>query len=173
MSAVFPAPEGAEMTKRMPERWMSRLLNVGKLFADAVEFSLRLDDESGDGGGGGFGADGVEFAAEFLREEFQRAADGALGIELVAELGDVAGGAFEFLGDVAALGEESQFLEDSFVGHIQGEAGLLQPAEQGLAVTGDGAPLRGFHGLDEPGEQGEAGGPRASNLTLFVWALNP
>ena len=39
MSVVFPAPEGAEMTKRMPERWMSRLLNVGELFADAVEFA--------------------------------------------------------------------------------------------------------------------------------------
>ena len=57
MSVVFPAPEGAEMTKRMPVRWMSRLLNVGKLFADAVEFGLRFDDESGDGGGGGYEGD--------------------------------------------------------------------------------------------------------------------
>ena len=99
MSVVLPAPEGAEMTKRMPLRWMSRLLNVGKLFADAVKFGLRLDDEAGDDGGRRFRADGIELSAEFLREEFQRAADGTLGIKLVAELSDVAGSAFEFLSD--------------------------------------------------------------------------
>lgn len=45
-SVVFPAPEGAEITKRMPVRrncW-DGLFKVGYLFADPIEFSLGLHD---------------------------------------------------------------------------------------------------------------------------------
>ena len=67
MRVVLPAPDGAEMTKRIPVRVMARLFNVGKLFADPVQLGLRVDDESGDARVGGLGSDGVEFASELLR----------------------------------------------------------------------------------------------------------
>jgi len=45
---VFPAPEGAEMTNRMPVRrnWKAVLLKVGDLFADSIELRLGLHDPS-------------------------------------------------------------------------------------------------------------------------------
>ena len=67
MRVVLPAPDGAEMTKRIPVRVMESLFNVGKLFADPVQFCLCVDDESSDARVGGLGSDGVEFASELLR----------------------------------------------------------------------------------------------------------
>ena len=55
INVVLPAPDGAEMTNRMPERIEVRLFNVGKLFTNQIEFGLRIDDESADCGVRSFG----------------------------------------------------------------------------------------------------------------------
>jgi hypothetical protein len=65
---------------------MVRLFNVGELFPNAVEFRFRLDNEAGDGGECGLGAERVEFAPELLRQKFQRSANRSLGIKFFAEL---------------------------------------------------------------------------------------
>ena len=109
----MPAPDGAEMTKRIPVRVMVRLFNVGKLFADAVQLSLRVDHESSDESVGGFRSDGVEFASEFLREELKCAAHWCCGCEFFVELSDVAGGAFQLLRDIAALGKKGYFRNEA------------------------------------------------------------
>ena len=46
VSVDLPTPEGAERTKRMPERRGFGLFNVGELFAEPVQLGLRLDDEA-------------------------------------------------------------------------------------------------------------------------------
>jgi hypothetical protein len=45
---VFPAPDGAEMTKRMPVRrnWREGLLKVCDLFAYPIKLRLGLHDPS-------------------------------------------------------------------------------------------------------------------------------
>lgn len=54
INVVLPAPEGAETTKRMPEWLADKLFNIGKLFANAIEFGFCLDDMAADHGAGGF-----------------------------------------------------------------------------------------------------------------------
>ena len=50
------------------------LLDVLHLLADFLEFGFGFDDGLGDGGVVGLGADGIEFAENFLTEEIQGAA---------------------------------------------------------------------------------------------------
>ena len=136
MRVVLPAPEGAEITKRMPLRWMVRLFNVGELFSNAVEFRFRLDDEARDGGVCGLRAERIEFAAEFLREKFQCAADWAFGIEFFAELGDVARGSLQLFRDVATLGENGDLGREAGIIRCEAQSGTPDAPVEGFAIRG-------------------------------------
>src|ERR1700719_5421335 len=71
---VFPAPDGAESTKRIPLR-VNRLLKVLNLLADFFEFGFTSDDALGDAGIICFCTQRVQFAKNFLGDELERATD--------------------------------------------------------------------------------------------------
>ena len=112
-------------------------LYILNLFADLFEFRFRVDDVLGEGCVVGFGADRVEFAVEFLAEEVEGAADGIAAGEVFVEFAEVGAEAGGFLGDVAAVGEEGDFLEDAVVVEAEVESGFAEAAEEGVTVGGD------------------------------------
>src|SRR5580698_6092661 len=71
---LLPAPEGAAMTRATPLRAIA-LLNVLYLLADLFDDALHLQAVAGERRVGGFAAQCVGFAQEFLNEEIQLAAD--------------------------------------------------------------------------------------------------
>jgi len=138
-------------------RGVMELFDILDLFADFFEFGFGIDDGLGDGGVVGFGADGVEFAEQFLAEEVERAARGIGGVEVLAELEKVGGETGDFLGDVAAVGEEGDLTEDAVVGGVEFEVGVAETFEKEVALADEA--VRGGGGDAGGGglEEGEAG----------------
>jgi hypothetical protein len=55
------------------------LFYIGNLFSNLFQFGFRVHNQLRDFGVVGFGAQGIEFAADFLAEKFQRSSDGVFG----------------------------------------------------------------------------------------------
>ena len=110
----------------------------------------------GDFGVVGFGADGVELAIELLAEKVERAADGFGGGEEFSEFLEVGSEAGEFFGNVTAVAEEGDFLEDTLVGGVEVEAGVPKSLGEKFALAdGDGGGDLG-DGFGKRLESGEA-----------------
>src|SRR3972149_11089013 len=95
----------------------ARLLDVLDLLTETFQFTLDSNHRAGDLQGVGLGADGVGLAPHLLEEEFELPSDRAFPRHRLPELAEVAAQPCQFLGDVAALGEQRQ---------LGREAGLVQ-----------------------------------------------
>src|SRR2546430_17736128 len=113
-SVVFPAPDGAESTKRIPLR-VNRLLKVLNLFADFFQLGFANHDPLGDGGVVRFGAESVQFAKDFLGDELERSADRFVPPKMMRELSEMTFHASQFFGNVRAIGEEGNFSHQTLV----------------------------------------------------------
>ena len=118
-----------------PHTLADHLLDVLHLFADFFEFGFGFDDGLGNGGSVGLGADGIEFAENFLTEEIEGAARGIGCVQVFAESGAMGIQAGKFLGDVAAICEQRQLFKDPLIRQVQFEAGLTQTFQQKFALT--------------------------------------
>src|SRR5258708_2529690 len=85
---VFPAPDGAERTKRIPLR-VNRLLKVLDLLADFFQLRLASDDALGNAGIIRLGAEGIQFTKNFLSDELEGATDRLVPTEVMGELREV------------------------------------------------------------------------------------
>lgn len=90
----------------------------------------------GDFGVVGLGADSVELAVEFLAEKVEGASDGFVGVQERCEFLEVGIESGEFFRDIAAVGEEGDFLGDSFVVVIDIESGICEPLVKEFALSG-------------------------------------
>src|SRR5271155_1115740 len=77
---LLPAPEGAAMTRATPLRAIA-LLNVLHLFADLLDDAFHLQAVTGERRIGGFAAQCVGFAQEFLHQEIELTAARAARLE--------------------------------------------------------------------------------------------
>ena len=112
--------------------------DVLRLFAEFLQLGLEDDDLAGDGGVIGLGADGVDLAIHFLSEKIQGAADRLLGLESVIKLLEVTLQAGEFLGNIGAVGEEDDFLEQTFLVEFKlVQAGALEAGDKLIAIDLD------------------------------------
>src|SRR5205807_6065479 len=102
---VFPAPDGAERTKRIPVR-LKRLLKVLDLFADFFELGLTKHDALRNRGIVRFCAKRVQFAKDFLSDEFERATDRLVSPKMVRELREVTFHAGELFRNIGSIGEK-------------------------------------------------------------------
>ena len=124
---VFPAPEGAERTKRTPVR-RKVLFNVRELLAQLVQFGFCFYDEAGDIRIVRLGTGCVPLAAHFLGQKLQRAPDGGVALEILAQLDEVAVQPGQFLGDVAAFREDGNLRGEPRVEYVQGQPCGLEAA---------------------------------------------
>ena len=85
------------------------LLDILNLLAHLLDQHLELDGAAGGVGDDGFGGEGVGFAVEFLHQEVEATADGALLGELTTDFADVGVEAVELFVDVGLLGHQGQF----------------------------------------------------------------
>ncbi len=131
----FPAPEGAEMTKRIPRRFMLSL-GILHLLADTLQFRFGGDDLAGDLRGIGLRADGVALAEHLLGEEVESPALGFLGRQVLAELGEVALQPAQLLGDVRAVGIQSQLPGETLIVGGENRIDCSQPCLEGCSVFG-------------------------------------
>src|SRR5690606_16311422 len=131
---VLPAPDGAERTKRMPVRWKV-LFNVGQLFADSIKIGFGLNHKPGNFRIARFGSGRVPFASHFLGDEFERAPHRFLPFQGFPELDEVTLETGQFLGDVAAFGENGDLGQEPGFRQINRKRRRLQSAEQTLPLT--------------------------------------
>src|SRR2546423_6428207 len=113
-SVVFPAPDGAESTKRIPLR-VNRLLKVLDLFANFFELGFAEHDPLRNRGVVRFCAEGVQFAKNFLGNEFERAADRFVAAKMMRELGEMTFHSRELFRNVRAIGKERHFFHQALV----------------------------------------------------------
>src|SRR5438045_1994191 len=117
---VFPAPDGATTTKRLP------LLNVLYLLPHLLDQHLQLHRNAGDFVGDGLGAERVRLAVELLAEEVESLAAGAALVEDALHLGHVGDEARELLVHVDARGVEHYFLGQALIGGRRARLGELR-----------------------------------------------
>src|ERR1700745_3702335 len=108
-SVVFPAPEGAESTKRIPLR-LNRLLKVLDLLADFFQLGFAQDNPLRDGGVVRFCAERVQFAKNFLSDELERSPNWLVSPEMMCELSKVTFDPGQLFGNIGSISEESDFL---------------------------------------------------------------
>src|SRR5262245_25590886 len=109
MSEVFPAPEGAVMTKSLP------LLKVLHLLANLLDQQLQLERAVRDRRARGLGRQRVRLAVQLLRDEVQALAGGAAGPEHALDLVEMGAQAVELLRHVGLGGEERDLGADTLV----------------------------------------------------------
>src|SRR5205814_2945011 len=114
---VFPAPDGAEITKRIPWR-LNWLLKILDLLANSFQLGLGGDDALGNGGVIGFGTERVQFAKNFLGDELKSTADRFVPAQVVGELREVAFHSRQFFGDIGAVGEKRNLFQQPIIIHF-------------------------------------------------------
>src|SRR5438067_7078457 len=107
-SVVFPAPDGAESTKRIPLR-VNRLLKVLNLLANFFQLGLANHDALRNGRVVRFGAERIQFAKNFLGDELQRAADRFVPAKMMRELRDMTLHSRELFGNIGPIGKKRDF----------------------------------------------------------------
>jgi hypothetical protein len=104
------------MTNKFPgAETRDRSFDILHLLAQFFQLRFHADDDLADGEKVRLVADRVRLAEHFLEQEVQRAADRFVLGELAEELVEMAAQARHFLGDVAAVGEENDLLEQPLV----------------------------------------------------------
>src|SRR4051812_45198207 len=131
-SVVFPAPDGATTTNRLPRNGLPApgleragagrdgmtgfaLLNVLHLFAHLLDEDLELDRDARDLVRHGFRSERVRLAVQLLAEEVQALAACAALVEHAAEFRDVRDEARELLVHVDARRVKDDLLVDALV----------------------------------------------------------
>src|SRR4029453_11083056 len=102
------------MTKRIPCR-LNRLLKILNLLADLLQVGLAPDDALGDCSVIRFRSERIEFAKNFLRDEFQRAPNRFPAAQMMGKLGKMAFESRQLLRYISAIGEERNFFQHPFV----------------------------------------------------------
>src|SRR5215472_11117330 len=143
-SVVFPAPEGAESTKRIPLR-VNRLLKVLNLLANFFQFGLASDDPLRDGGVIRLRAQSVQFAKDLLGNKFEGPPDRFVPAEMMRELRQMTLDARQFFRNVGAIGKKRDFLYQPFVVRGDWQPGFLNALEQGNPILFDNV---GMHSAD-------------------------
>src|SRR5256885_11892279 len=128
-SVVFPAPDGAESTKRIPLR-VNRLLKVLDLLADFFQLRFAENDPLRNCGVVRFRAERVQFAKDFLGNEFERASDRFVPAKMMRELREMALCARQLFRDIGAIREESDFLHQTLILSRNRKPGFLNAFEQ-------------------------------------------
>src|SRR5262249_5666975 len=108
-TVVFPAPDGAEMTNRIPCR-LNGLLKILNLFADLLQVGIASDHALRDCRVIRLRSECVEFAKNLLRDEFQCASDRLLAAQMMGKLSEMTLQSRQLLRYIRAIGEEGYFL---------------------------------------------------------------
>src|SRR4029077_15380836 len=117
------------MTKRIPCR-SNCLFKVLDLLANFLQLRFAGDDALRDGSIVCLCAEGIEFAKNFLGDEFERTADRLVLAKMMRELREVTFHARQFLREVGAVGEEGNFFQQTFLLSRDRQSGLLQAIEE-------------------------------------------
>src|SRR5438105_9703118 len=123
-SVVFPAPDGAESTKRIPLR-VNRLLKVLNLFADFFQLGFADNDALRNRSIVCLGAESVQFAKNFLGNELEGASDRFVSPKVMRELSEMTFHAGQLFGNVRAIGEESNFSHQTLVLRGNGKTSFM------------------------------------------------
>ena len=79
-------------------------------------------------------AERIQFAGNFLSNEFERAADRFVLAQMMRELREMAFQSRQFLRNIGAIGEDRNFLEQALVINRNIESGLVDSIEHGIAI---------------------------------------
>src|SRR5947209_8101846 len=157
-NVVFPAPDGAERTNRIPLR-VNRLLKVLDLLANLFQLRLAGNDPLRYGGVIGLGAECVELSKDFLSDELQRATDRLMSPEVMGKLCQMTFDPRQFFGNIGAVREERNLLNQALVLRSDRQTGFLNPVQQGGAIFFDDVGMKSADLLDlfahrfEPADQ--------------------
>src|SRR5947209_9774754 len=132
-SVVFPAPDGAESTKRIPLR-VKRLLKVLNLFSDFLELGLAGDNPLRNSCVVRFGAERVQLSENLLGDEFQSSANRFVASQMMGKLGQVALGPGQFFRNIGPVGKKRDLFEQAFVVTGDRQTGFLNSVQQGGPV---------------------------------------
>src|SRR5215472_3862607 len=114
MTVVFPAPDGAEMTKRIPCR-LNRLLKILNLLADLLQFGLAADDALRDCSVIRFCSERVKFAKNLLRDEFQCAANRLFAAQMMGKLSKMTLKSCQLFRYISAIGKERDLFQNALI----------------------------------------------------------
>src|SRR5439155_21280242 len=113
-SVVLPAPEGDDITRRMPRRgiWVCAdcLFNVLHLLAELIDNRLQFKSDCRQGSVRRFRAQRIGLAVEFLREKIELAADRLGGAEKLSRRFDMGKQAVDLLLDIGAHRKQCRLL---------------------------------------------------------------
>src|SRR5437763_5976528 len=132
-SVVFPAPDGAESTKRIPLR-VNRLLKVLNLLANFLQLGFADNDALGDGGVIRFGAESVQFTKDFLGDELEGASDRFVPPKVMRELSEMTFHPGQLFGNVRAIGEEGNFSHQTLVLRGNGKTSFMNAFQKCGAI---------------------------------------
>ena len=114
------------------------------------------------------GTDGVELAIEFLAEKVEGTANRLGCGEELGEFLEVSGESGDFFGDVAAVAEEGDLLEDALVGGIDFEVSIGESLHEEFALSDGNGGCDGGDLFGEALQDGEPGGEVGfEGLSLF------
>ena len=109
---------------------MNCLLKVLDLLADFFQLRLAGDDVLRNCGVVRLRAERIQFAENFLSNEFEGAADRFVLAQMMRELREMTFEPGQFLRNVGAVGEKRDFLEQALVVGRKIESGLVDSLEQ-------------------------------------------
>ena len=104
------------------------------MFADFFQLRFAKDDPLRNRGIVRLGSERIQFAKNFLSDEFQRATDRFVPAKMMSKLGEMAFDAREFFRNVRAVGEERDLFYQTLVVDRNRQAGLLDSLEQRGAI---------------------------------------
>jgi hypothetical protein len=98
-----------------PQKSLFEVLN---LLPNPLNLGFSLQNGLSCGDFGGFAPDRVDFPEQLLDEKVEFSAT-FLDLQLIGKLQDMAFESDDLLGDVAAIGEERELLQDTLIGRIE------------------------------------------------------
>src|SRR4026207_342426 len=124
------------MMKRIPCR-LNRLLKILNLLADLLQIGLAADDALGDYCVIRLRSEGVEFAKNLLRDEFQCAPDRLFATQMMGKLSKMTLKSRQLFRYISTIGKERNLFQDALVLGSQRQPGFLYPIEQRRAIPFD------------------------------------
>src|SRR5262249_15168149 len=111
-----------------------RLLKILNLLADLLEFGLAADDALGDCSVIRLRPERVEFAKDFLRDEFQCTPNRVFAAQMMRKLGKMTLKSRQLFRYISAIGKEGNLFQNPLVVVRQRQPGLLNPIEKRRAI---------------------------------------